>query len=221
MISVIIPVLNEEKHLPNLLNDLNSIKDQLEIIVVDGGSTDQSINRAAEFKVKVIKSMSGKAIQMNKAAKVAQNEYLLFLHADSRLPLNSLNALIKEYRKNLESASFYVSFNVEGFLYRAYSKLSRINHYLFTYGDQGLLVKKQIFESLGGFKEIPIMEDIDFIKRLKKKHTFKKLNYPIITSARRFKEHGAFIQQVKNILLVILFLIGVSPKRLAKYYQYK
>jgi len=219
MISVIIPTLNEEKHLPMLINDLNEARRSFEIIVVDGGSKDNTIDIADSLDVQLISTTASRAHQMNFGARKARFNHLLFLHADSRLPPKTIESLFLNVDK-LESGCFRLKFDQSNAFLSIYSAFSKLNNYIFTYGDQGLIVKKELFYKVGGFRAMPIMEDIDIVRRLKKQCEFKKLKEPIYTSSRRFESNGFVYQQIKNIMLVFLYLLGVSPKRLSKFYQY-
>ncbi|MDX1628625.1 MAG: TIGR04283 family arsenosugar biosynthesis glycosyltransferase [Fulvivirga sp.] len=219
MISVIIPTYNEEKYLGALLSDLNHSEAVSQVIVVDGGSTDETMAVARFSKAEVYSARKGRSHQMNFGAQKARNEFLLFLHADSRINHNGL-LMALELMKAGEAGSFYLSFDSRNRLLRLYAYCSKLNHALFTYGDQGLFLSKSLFKDLNGFKAIPIMEDIDMVQRIKRLGKFSKLNYPLVSSPRRFERHGVVMQQLRNILLVLAYLLGVSPKYLARFYTY-
>ncbi len=219
LVSVVIPTLNEELTIGNLLADLSGSKEVMEIIVVDGGSEDRTRQVISTYPgVKLIRSAPGRAVQLNAGAKETKGGYLWFLHADTRVDFNVLCHLLAEIRKSDSSGSCFLKFDKQGFWYKLYSGFSKINWSIFTYGDQGIFVKRNHFMQLGGYRHIPIMEDIDFVRRAKKKFTFKKLNIPIVTSARRFEQNGVVWQELKNIFLVILYLLGTSPFFLKRFY---
>ena len=102
---------------------------------------------------------------------------------------------------------------------RFFSLFTRINHILFTYGDQGLFVRKDMFQIIGGFRDIPLMEDVDIQRRLRRKGRFVKIRHPVVTSARRYRAEGSIRQQIMNIILVAFYHGGVSPARLKRYYR--
>ena len=217
-ISVIIPVLNEEETITWLLQDLALQEVDHEIIVVDGGSTDQTLTVLQRFDVRVIRSEQGRANQMNVGASMAGGDILWFLHADSRVYKNSMEKIIETCEKGHQAGTFYLKFDKKGFWYSFYSKMSQINWSIFTYGDQGIFMTKELFISLKGYRSIPIMEDLDLVLRIKRKSKMEKLNLPVITSARRFEKNGVVWQELKNVVLVLLYLIGISPFFLKRYY---
>jgi len=219
MISLIIPTLNEEHHLSRLLTDVIDHPLISQIIVVDGGSTDDTVSVAKSFGVELYESARGRAVQMNLGTSKATNNILLFIHADSKIEKAAIES-IPEILKTVDAGSFYLAFDKKGYMLNLFSRMSRINSSLFTYGDQGLFIRKSFFEKIGGFTDMPIMEDLDIIRRIKRNGSFFKIQTPITTSARRFERNGVLYQQFKNIVLVALFLIGVSPWKLSRFYNY-
>ena len=222
LISVIIPTYNEQEMIVRLLNAVsNEIGGELEVIVVDGGSRDKTIELVHKFKkVKLVNSEKGRALQFNNGAKESKGNILFFIHADSQLP-HHWKEQIHQTFKNREwlAGTFYLKFDKEGLMYRLYSRLSKIRSSLCTYGDQGLFVKKVVFDALGGYSALPIMEDYDIIKRLKKHGKMIKLDTPITTSSRRFSKNGVVFQQLKNVLTVLFYKANVNPYQLAKWYN--
>jgi len=220
MISVIIPVLNESHTIGSCLSRLSVQIGHHEIVVVDGGSQDSTLDIVRSFmNVKHVCSSMGRGIQMNLGAGIAKGDILLFLHADTLLPTRALCKIesIME-QTGIVAGSFALSFDDSSLLLRLYSLFSRINHILFTYGDQGLFMARRAFESIGGFEEIPIMEDVEIQKRLRRLGRFVKVRPPVCTSARRFLLHGIIKQQLMNIWLVFLYHAGISPFRLKRIY---
>lgn len=223
MISIIIPTLNETKTIGPCLFRLMAQTEPHEIVVVDGSSHDETLNIVNKFPgiKKISCRKRGRGIQMNQGVAATTGKHLLFLHADTFLPLDGLK-IIKTLlaQANTTAGSFSLRFDHPHPLLVLYGRLSRINHILFTYGDQGLFMKRKVFESIGGFTEIPLMEDVDIQKRLRKVGRFVKVKTPVTTSARRFLSKGIIRQQLLNIGLVLLYHAGVSPEKLERYYQW-
>ena len=221
MLSVIIPTLNEEKYIGQLLQTLvkNSFEG-LQIIVVDGGSQDDTLKIVKGFhSVICIDARRGRSSQMNIGAKVAENGYLLFLHADTHLKDTLVSSLPRLITKT-KAGAFSMKFDEASTWLKIYAWFTQWNWTAFTYGDQGLLVEKSLFNEIGGFKDISLLEDLDIVQRLKKKVTFTKFKEEIITSARRFKKNGAIRQQLLNVIIVVSFYLGFKPDFLARYYRY-
>ena len=220
MISVVIPVLNESKTIGSCLSRLSKQIEHHEIVVIDGGSQDSTLDIVRSFpNVKHVYSSMGRGIQMNRGARIAKGDILLFLHADTHLPpraLDKIESLMEQ--TGIVAGSFALSFDDSSLFLRLYSLFSRINHILFTYGDQGLFMARLAFESIGGFREIPIMEDVEIQKRLRCLGRFVKVRSPVRTSARRFLLNGIVKQQLINIWLVFLYHAGISPFRLKRIY---
>jgi len=156
---------------------------------------------------------------MNAGARAAGGEILLFAHADCRLPAAAFAEIHRALGDPAVAAgSFCLAFDRDDPWLRAYARASRINHPLFTYGDQGLFLRRELFERIGGFREIPLMEDVEIQRRLRRAGRFVKLPQPVVTSARRFLRHGVLRQQALNAALVGLYYLGVAPARLARAY---
>jgi len=222
MISVVIPALNEERMIGQCLKQFEDQPGAHEIIVVDGGSRDNTVGVVNAFpEVRLIQaSESGRGRQMNQGANIAKGDILLFLHADTLLPtggLRMIEAAIGQQR--VAAGSFSLCFDNQDRLLYLFSRLSRISHILFTYGDQGLFLSRVTFENIGGFAEIPLMEDVEIQQRLRKIARFVKLNQCVVTSSRRFVYYGIIRQQLLNTILVLLYHAGVSPFRLKRYYH--
>lgn len=225
-ISVIIPTLNEERSLPQSLACL-SASAPTEIILVDGGSTDRTLDLAREFcartaNARVITARRGRASQMNEGAKVSQGSVLLFLHADTQLPpqterivesaLSSPSIVAGRFDVRFDSTSPW-SHVISAFMNRR-SRLTGI-----ATGDQALFVRREVFESLGGFSEIPLMEDIEFSRRLQQAGRIMALRSTVVTSFRRWDTQGPLRTILLMWTLRFLYWAGVNPHQLARVYH--
>ncbi|MBL4595514.1 MAG: TIGR04283 family arsenosugar biosynthesis glycosyltransferase [Robiginitomaculum sp.] len=220
-ISIIIPVLNEEAYIEQALSSIGDDAG-VECIVVDGGSDDQTCEIVRQWpNVRLIAAgTSSRATQMNMGADHAQGHVLLFLHADCQLPANAVERVRNACaERNVVGGSFCLGFTRRHWVFQFYSWCSQINHPLMTYGDQAQFVCKDVFDRINGFQEWPLMEDLEIQYRLRRQGKLVKIQAPVISSDRRYRRMGPVRHQVFNIVLVALFLMGVSPKRLAKWYK--
>jgi rSAM/selenodomain-associated transferase 2 len=218
-ISVIIPTLNEAQSIGASIQSVRRQEGESEIIVADGASSDDTVAMARQHAV-VLSTARGRALQMNAGAHHAIGEILLFLHADSALHPQAFNALRSTLLDPaIAGGTFTLQFDSDGFWLKLYSLFTRFKFRYFHYGDQGIFVRRSVFEELGGFKELPLMEDLDFLLRLRKAGRVALIDRPVTTSARRFRENGSFRQELLNVLLVCLYLCGARPETLAKRYD--
>ncbi|MGZ9243343.1 MAG: TIGR04283 family arsenosugar biosynthesis glycosyltransferase [Candidatus Binatia bacterium] len=219
-ISVIVPVLNEEKSIAATLQALAHLQPH-ETIVVDGGSQDRTAEIAAECGVKVILSERGRARQMNRGARQASGEVLLFLHADTRLPPTAFSDIAGAMgdpryvggRFDVELDGKHWMLPLVGRLISYRSRLSKV-----ATGDQALFVRRAVFQRMGGFADIPLMEDIAFCRRLKGLGEVACLRSRVVTSARRWEVDGVWRTIFRMWTLKLLYLTGVSPARLKQFY---
>jgi rSAM/selenodomain-associated transferase 2 len=218
-ISVIIPVLNEVRGILPCLYSIKTQEGEFELIVIDGGSVDGTVE-VVRPHARVIRSEQGRAVQMNSGARHSTGEILLFLHADSHLPPRAFPQMERVLADSkIVGGTFRLRFNSQKFFLRAIAFFTRFKFRYFHYGDQGIFVRRSVFEQLNGFTEMPFMEDIDFLQRLHRTGRVILLKQPITTSARRFLERGVIRQQLVNIILVILYLLGARPEKLKKWYE--
>ena len=220
-LSIIIPTLNESQNLPLLLSDLSEYNSNIEILIIDSTSKDKTkdialINGTRFFKI----NKNNRGLQLNYGAKKANADWLLFIHADSRLKFNWSKEIIEILKKD-PNFVYYFKFKVnnKSLNYRFLEFLVNLRCLIFKspYGDQGLLISKENFKNLGGYKAIPIMEDLDFICRINKKN-LKSLRTPIFTSSRKWDEINFVRQSLKNWYLRRLMRKGYSINRIYKKY---
>lgn len=192
-----------------------------EVIVVDGGSADRTREICRESGAVVLSSSPGRARQMNHGAQMAQGDVLLFLHADTQLPPFALT----DIRSALEDPEcvgghFDVRLDKAEWLYRMIGTLISFRSRLteVATGEQAIFVRRRIFEELGGFPDIPLMEDIAFSRMLKKKGRVSCLRSQVVTSARRWEKEGVWHTILKMWALRLLFLVGISSFRLKRFY---
>jgi rSAM/selenodomain-associated transferase 2 len=220
-ISVIIPTLNEAKTLRGTLQKLKKGID-LEIIVVDGGSLDDTVLIAKEYTKKVFLSPPGRAIQMNEGARHAEGEILLFLHADSYISHGGTGKIVPALiGLPAVGGAFQLAFDTKNILLRLIAQLANLRTRLtrIPYGDQGIFITKNVFQKIGGFRDLPIMEDVDLAVRMKKEGKVVFLREKIYTSPRRWEKEGILFTTFRNRALMIGYLLGVSPHRLANCYK--
>lgn len=221
MISIIVPVLNEENKIEKTLQVLDRLKGQKEIIVVDGGSCDNTVKIAKSYGI-VTESSKGRARQMNHGAEESSGDILWFVHSDSIVSVDSLGKIKETIDKGYIGGGFQLYFyDMDTLFMRYIAKTSnmRAKYLQLIFGDQGIFVKKDIFEKMNGYKDIELMEDWDFSRRLHKMGKVKMVESKIGTSARRFSSGG----QLKTFLFMqkirLLYLIGKSPSELNKMYR--
>lgn len=218
-ISVIIPALNEGEGILSALRSVQTQTGEFEILIVDGGSIDGTVEAVRSF-VGVIRGEQGRAVQMNAGARQSSGEVLFFLHADSLLPPDALPLLERSLAdRRVVGGTFTLKFDSPKFLLRLIAFFSRFKFRYFHYGDQGIFVRRSVFQQLGGFREMPIMEDLDFLQRLRRTGQVVLIKQPVTTSARRFLKNGILLQQLLNVVLVISYLVGARPESLSTWYK--
>lgn len=221
-ISVIVPVLNEEKNIAGALSSIpRAVHD--EIIVVDGGSDDSTVAVAARFTDRVISSSRGRAVQMNRGAEFARSEFLLFLHADCRLPANCFD-MIRDVlsRPGVAAGAFDLSIDHPSFRFRIIEWGANLRSRVTSipYGDQGLFLRRDLFFRMGGFPKLSLMEDIAIARKLKKCGRMVFVRERIVTSPRRWLKEGIVHTTVRDWWLAVSYSIfNVSPEVLKRYYE--
>ena len=210
MVTIIIPVLNEEEILTKNYDHFTGLGKDAEIIFVDGGSSDRTIELASRLG-KVVKSKRGRARQMNFGAKMARGDALLFLHADCFLESSALHSVYECIRNGAIGGCFTQRLDSDLPVYRKieYKGNKRARERKIFSGDQGIFVRKDIFFALGGFPEVPVLEDILFSKMLREAGRVEVLDDKIYVSARRWQKEGVFKTNILYTIMSILFLLHV------------
>jgi rSAM/selenodomain-associated transferase 2/rSAM/selenodomain-associated transferase 1 len=220
-VSVIIPALNEERH---IAATLRAVAQSLchELIVVDGGSTDATVQRAKEAGVTVLASKPGRARQMNAGAAQAEGGSLLFLHADTLPPPRWAEVVCRTLRSPGVVAGafgFRIAGNLAGKSFIEWATGFRSRWLQRPYGDQGLFLAKALFEEMGGFADLPIMEDYEFSARLRRRGRIITVGEAALTSPRRWEALGVLRTTLRNQWMLAGYHLGVSPERLAIRYR--
>ncbi|WP_040299256.1 TIGR04283 family arsenosugar biosynthesis glycosyltransferase, partial [Arcticibacter svalbardensis] len=222
MISIIIPVFNEEYIIANCILNIRATcaTDQIEIIVVDGGSDDETFAIAQEYGANVVRGKKGRASQMNLGVAVATGELLYFLHADSLTPLHFDLAILKAIQNNAKSGCFRLAFDHKHWFLKANSWFTRFNVNAVRFGDQSLFVFKEVFYKIGGFREdLLIMEDQEIIHRLKRQGKFIVIRDYVSTSSRKYLDNGMFRMQGIFFRIWALYYLGYPQAKILKTYK--
>lgn len=240
-ISVIIPTFNEERKIRACIESAGRLN-PLEIIVADGGSLDNTVKIAELEGATVIYSPKGRGIQMNKGASLAKGEILFFVHADTifsdeisslchpevisgfqeilKRVLNDKTEIFDKYIGGF----FRLKFDDDSLSTRLVEFFANLRARMFSlpYGDQAIFIKKDIFKKIGGFREYPFLEDIDMAIRIRKFGKLKYIPLKVIASSRRLKKGyllSPIVVSLKNVVIVLLFMLGIGPSRLARLYK--
>ena len=219
MLSVILPTLNEEERLKPTLNSIKRFVD--EIIISDGGLIDGTVGYAKSVGARVVTVGKGRGSQLKIGAQIAEGDWLLFLHADTVLADGWFTEATKFMNLGLDKAGvFKFSFDDPRWLARVIEKIVFLRNKLLAmpFGDQGMLISRSFYEDLGGFKSIPIFEDVDIIRRIGRRQLVF-FNSRAVTSAERYNKNRLFFQSFKNLLMFILYYLGASPHFLVRLYK--
>lgn len=222
-ISVIIPVLNEEEYIKKVLAaiECNATSDNIkEVLVVDGGSTDNTVKEAQSSGATVTSSERGRATQMNLGATLATGELLYFLHVDTLPPKGFDSDIINAYLNGNEAGCFRLQFDSKHPVLRFFAWCTRINHKICRGGDQSLFISKKLFHKADGFNtSYTIYEDNEFIGRIYKLADFIIIPKTVKTSARRYAKKGVFTLQYHFGMVHLKHYLGAGPASLYDYYK--
>lgn len=205
------------------MSNLEALAGDFEAIIVDGGSSDKTIDLIRETSpdIRLIKSKNGRAQQLNQGASMARGDTLLFLHADCVLPKNAVKKVENALAENkYVGGGFSLALDEQALIYKliAYFSNLRVRYFGHFFGDQAIFIRREVFRELGGFRDLELMEDMDFSQRVKKRGGMVQLPAEVISSARRWKRNGVWrtiwlMQKIK-----LLYFLGANPSSLKKLY---
>lgn len=223
--SIILPVLNETALINPMMDHLESLEgsENCEFIVVDGTPDGGTIKAVTRQGVQCVKSPQGRASQMNTGAAMAMGEILIFLHADTRLPRQALELINQAMtRQALIGGAFDLHIDTKRLILKIIARMASLRSRLtrIPYGDQAIFVRRDYFHQMGGYPEIPLMEDVALMRRIKRAGgRIGFIPEPVITSARRWEQEGILYTTLRNWLLLSAYTLGMAPDKLAKYYK--
>ena len=223
-ISIIIPVFHEEELISEAVDALNRqvFDGQFEIIVVDGDPYGRSLKAIRNPHAVKVRSEKGRGRQMNRGARIARGEVLLFLHVDTELPLDGLTRIRSVMRdEGCVGGSFDLGIRSDRLCFRLIERVACLRSRLtrIPYGDQAIFLRRDFFFGLGGFRELPLMEDVDLMRRIRRsKKRIHMMRDKVKTSARRWEREGIVYCTLRNWTVTLLYFLGVSPVRLARFY---
>lgn len=220
-VSIIIPTLNEATEIGRTLAEVRGLEGSFEIIVADGGSIDTTCDISTQLGTKVVISAQGRGAQLHAGAMAATGSVLLFLHADSIPPRDAIILIQEALSENRAvGGNFALTFDGDSraaaFMHLFYDK---IRHLGLLYGDSGIFVRREVYQQIGGFKPLPLFEDLEFVGRLKKQGKLVRVKSHITTSSRRFEGRPFLPVFFRWVLFQCLYWLGVSPSFLARSYQ--
>ena len=219
MVSIVIPVYRDSEALARTLKTLDAPSAEVVVVATPEDAGALAPLRAAHPEILWLEAPRGRAVQMNAGAAVAHGRWLLFLHADTRLPSG--------WRQAIETADRTPQFSAGCFRFALDSTAPvaraielgvrmRVRAFALPYGDQGLFVRREAFEALNGYADLPIMEDVDLVRRLRSRGRLFRSPLPVVTSARRWERDGWISRTVRHLVLIVLYFCGVTPKRLMR-----
>lgn len=224
--TIIVPVWNEASTINETISHIAALSydGDVEIIVVDASPHVETLHAVHGDRArKIISEKKGRSFQMNAGATHARGEILLFLHADTELPPGALQSISSAMADNdIMAGSFDLGIQSRRPVFRAIEHAASIRSRItrIPYGDQVIFIRREYFQKIGGFKEIPLMEDVELMRRIKKAgHRIYIIPEKVRTSPRRWEEEGILFCTLRNWILISLYLLGVPPEKLVKFYR--
>jgi rSAM/selenodomain-associated transferase 2 len=223
--SIIIPVVHEGERIHDLIESLNHLDSDknIEIIIVDGTEEQDTLKAIHSNNAIKISSEKGRAKQMNSGASVARGEVLIFLHADTELPSRALKKIdFLMEQGDYVGGAFDLGIKSDKFIFKVIGTLSSLRSRLnrIPFGDQAIFIRREFFKKIGGYKETPLMEDVELMRRIKKSGNKIWIFYDrVMTSPRRWEREGVIYCTFRNWTLQTLYFLGVSPHKLIHYYR--
>jgi rSAM/selenodomain-associated transferase 2 len=219
-LSIIIPALNEAQSIGATLDSLSQLSDSVKVIVVDGGSDDDTREIASAHGATVMASERGRGLQMHRAACAAKDDVLWFLHADTIVPTDAVDLIVESLHDlQVVAGNFDVRFEGRApaarFMTWLYPHLRRFG---LSYGDSAIFVRREAYEQVGGFKPFPIFEDLDLLRELRKLGRIAHLRAIVITSSRRFEGRSFVFTFARWMVMQALYLLGMHPRTLGRFY---
>ena len=224
LMSVIVPTFNADRTLAVTLDALAPRRPDLimEVVIADGGSQDETLKLAENYDCRVVRASKGRGTQLRYGASAASQDWLLFLHADTCMSANWASAL-SEFagRPDAKQSAGVFRLKLDDERRRArfleFLVAMRTRFFAMPYGDQGLFLSRELYDEVGGFSEIPLMEDVDIIRRIGRRR-LAMLPASVVTSAERYRRDGYLWRSVRNLVCLSLYFLGVSPARIVKLY---
>lgn len=221
-ISIVIPVLNEALLLDRLLQGLRRFRTDLEMIVVDGGSTDETPSIAGAGGAIVIRAPRGRALQMNAGARIAHGRVLWFLHADLEVPLNAVEQIQTALSSpGVVGGCFRLRFPRREWIYRVGDSLGNLGVTVFGFalGDHGIFCRRDLFVRIGGYRDLPILEDADLYRRLHRQGAMRQVCAKIVSDPRAFEKHGRYRTTCAYFVILTFYVLGLPISFLNRIYR--
>lgn len=220
-VSVVVPTLDEERSIGRCLDAIRTELPAAEIVVVDAGSRDATVALAEQRGARVLRSAPSRGGQCRLGASETHGEVLCFFHADTELERGAGRAIRRFVEAGHEIATLRLRYPEPKLVYAYIGLISRFDSYFSSMGDQGIVVRRSLYDAIGGMPELPLFEDVELFRRARRRARVRSLDARIIVSTRRYDEKGLYRQLGLNLALMSLYAIGVPASRLARWYRWQ